>query len=61
MNFPYNDGITTKVSNVEEIIPPITTEASGFWTSDPIPLESIIGKKPNTATRAVIKTGLGVL
>ena len=31
------------VSRVEDTIPPITTEASGLWTSAPTPLEIIIG------------------
>ncbi len=43
------------------INPPITTVASGRWTSAPSPLLKAIGKKPNDATNAVIKTGRSLL
>jgi hypothetical protein len=53
----YAAGSRSNVSAVEETMPPMTTEASGFCTSEPIPLESIIGRNPKTSTSAVIITG----
>ena len=54
-------GSTTKVSRVEEINPPMTTVASGFWTSAPALVEMAIGRNPNEATNAVITTGLSLI
>ena len=42
---------------VDEITPPITTVARGLCTSEPIPVFSAIGMKPNEATNAVVNTG----
>jgi len=53
----YSVGRTNSVSSVAEISPPITTVASGFWTSAPAPSPSAIGKNPNEATSAVMTTG----
>ena len=53
----YNTGRTTSVRNVELIMPPITTVASGRWTSAPALVESAIGIKPKAATAAVMSTG----
>jgi hypothetical protein len=41
---------------VDEMIPPITTVASGRCTSAPAPVAIAIGTKPRDATSAVIKT-----
>jgi len=46
-----------RVRNVADINPPITTVASGFWTSAPAELDNAIGKNPREATAAVIITG----
>src|SRR6266446_593065 len=54
---PVIAGSTNKVSAVEVINPPITTVASGLWTSAPVPVAIAIGTKPSEATRAVISTG----
>lgn len=51
----------TNVRIVDEMIPPMTTVAKGFWTSEPSPDPNAIGKKPNEATSAVITTGLILL
>ncbi len=40
-----------------EINPPITTVASGFCSSAPVPVASAIGTKPSEATSAVMATG----
>lgn len=53
-------GKRSKVKIVDEKIPPVTTVASGLCTSAPIPVENIIGRKPNMATRAVMITGLSL-
>ena len=53
----YSTGSTNSVSMVEVMIPPMTTEASGFWTSAPRPCASAIGTKPRAATAAVMSTG----
>ena len=53
----YTAGNTSRVSSVDVINPPMTTVASGLWTSAPAPVEMAIGIKPRLATRAVIKTG----
>ena len=37
--------------------PPMTTVASGRWTSAPAEVASAIGRKPSDATNAVINTG----
>lgn len=54
----YRTDNTISVSKVDEIMPPMTTVASGFCTSAPIRVESIIGKKPKMSTSAVMRTGL---
>ena len=54
---PYNAGSTTSVRSVDEIIPPMTTVASGRCTSEPMPVFRAIGTKPSEATSAVIRTG----
>ena len=38
-------------------MPPMTTVASGRWTSAPAPTLKAIGTKPRLATSAVISTG----
>jgi hypothetical protein len=43
---------------VAVINPPITTIASGFCVSDPIPLDIAAGNNPIAAISAVITTGL---
>ena len=53
----YKIGNTIKVSKVAENKPPITTVANGFCTSAPPLVDNAIGKNPNEATAAVIKTG----
>ena len=53
----YKIGKTTNVRMVDEMIPPITTVASGLCTSAPVPTFSAMGMKPKLATSAVIKTG----
>jgi len=45
------------VSIVLLITPPMTTVASGRWTSAPTPVLRAIGMKPRLATSAVISTG----
>lgn len=42
---------------MEDRIPPITTVASGRWTSDPVPVAKAIGMNPRAATIGVISTG----
>ena len=37
--------------------PPMTTVASGRWTSAPMPVLKAIGTKPSAATSVVISTG----
>jgi hypothetical protein len=53
----YSAGKTTSVKSVLEMSPPMTTVASGFWTSAPVPVAMAIGTKPREATSAVINTG----
>jgi hypothetical protein len=50
-------GNTSSVRAVDERMPPMTTVASGRWTSAPVPVAMAIGMKPSDATRAVISTG----
>ena len=45
------------VSSVALTRPPMTTVASGFCTSAPVPVASAIGTKPSEATSAVMSTG----
>ena len=45
------------VSSVDEMMPPITTVASGRCTSAPVPVLSAIGRKPSAATSATIRIG----
>ena len=54
----YNVGSINKVSIVEVMTPPITTVASGLWTSAPTPVEMAIGKKPTASVTAVAITGI---
>ena len=57
-NKRYKAGSTNRVNKVDEITPPMTTVASGRWTSEPMPVLSAIGTKPSEATSAVVSTGL---
>lgn len=57
---PYNDGSTTRVRRVDVTSPPMTTVASGRWTSAPAVVDSAIGRNPKLATEAVINTGLSL-
>ena len=50
-------GKTIRVSSVDEMMPPITTVASGRCTSAPVPTLRAIGTNPRLATSAVINTG----
>lgn len=50
-------GSTNSVRRVEETSPPMTTVASGRWTSAPTPVFTAIGMNPRLATRAVMSTG----
>jgi hypothetical protein len=50
-------GITSDVSKVEVMRPPMTTVANGRCISAPSPEDNAIGRKPKLATKAVIKTG----
>jgi hypothetical protein len=50
-------GKTSKVRMVELISPPITTIASGFCVSEPMPIEIAADNKPVAAIKAVITTG----
>ncbi|MNS54142.1 hypothetical protein D3C72_869230 [compost metagenome] len=61
LNMIYSKGNTNKVKNVAESSPPITTVANGFCTSAPALCDIAIGKKPNEATVAVIKTGRSLI
>src|SRR5690606_2283757 len=49
-------GTTSRVRTVAVISPPITTVASGFWTSAPAPGARAMGMKPTMATSAVVRT-----
>ena len=53
----YRTGKTSRVSVVDDTMPPMTTVARGCCISAPVPVESAIGTKPNEATNAVINTG----
>src|SRR3546814_11685138 len=53
----YNAGSTSRVSSVEDTMPPITTVASGSCPSAPVPTFRDIGTKPRLATRVDITTG----
>ena len=46
-----------QVNSVELISPPMTTVASGFWTSAPVPVASAIGTNPSEATSTLMTTG----
>ena len=50
-------GKISRVSIVELINPPMTTLASGFCVSLPIPVDTAAGNKPIAAIKAVITTG----
>ena len=50
-------GKTDKLNMVLVIRPPITTIASGFDASDPMPCDIAAGNKPIAAIKAVITTG----
>src|SRR6185312_2826469 len=50
-------GKTNKLKMVLVMSPPITTTASGFEASEPIPLDRAAGKRPMAAIMAVITTG----
>jgi hypothetical protein len=53
-------GITISVSNVEDIIPPITAIASGPFSSDPAPNPKAAGSNAKIRVIEVIKTGLNL-
>src|SRR5262245_3292315 len=53
----WSAGTTTAVSTVAVISPPITTIASGRWTSEPGPVANRNGIRASIATVAVIITG----
>lgn len=42
---------------VAVINPPIMATASGFWLSEPMPVDNAAGNSPSIAIRAVITTG----
>jgi hypothetical protein len=48
----YRTGSSINVSKVEVTSPPMTTEAKGRCTSEPIEVEKAMGKKPMLATQA---------
>ena len=50
-------GSTARPRSVDEMMPPMTTVASGRCTSAPAWVEIAIGMKPNAATAAVVSTG----
>src|SRR5471030_142936 len=50
-------GNTNRLKMVLVISPPITTMASGFDASDPIPFDIAAGSRPMAAIRAVMTTG----
>ena len=51
-------GNTSNEKSMAQIIPPITTRASGLELSDPIPVDTAAGNNPIAAISAVIITGL---
>ena len=53
----YSTGSTSSVNNVDEIIPPVTTVASGRCTSAPVPTLNAMGTNPRLATSAVMSAG----
>src|SRR5476651_1770723 len=53
----YNTGITTSVSTVEEIIPPIIGAAMRLITSEPVPVPHMIGNSPAMMAHTVIMIG----
>ena len=55
--YAYNAGITTNVNKVAEKSPPTTTVASGFCTSEHIPVASKLGIRPRAVFQAVMCTG----
>lgn len=56
-NNTQSAGSTSKVSMVDETMPPMTTVASGRCTSAPAPVATAIGTKSSEATSAVMSTG----
>src|SRR5207237_6949141 len=50
-------GCSNRGSSARTSIPPITTMASGFCVSLPIPRETAAGKRPMSATEAVMSAG----
>src|SRR5690606_35890259 len=52
----YSVGSTKSVSRVAETRPPMTTTASGFCVSAPMAVDKAMGRRPNMASRAVIRT-----
>ena len=56
-NSVYIAGTNTSVIIVEVIRPPITTRASGAWSSAPSPMPSAIGTRPSAVQIEVIRIG----
>ena len=56
----YAAGITTKVSNVEDIIPPIIATDKGLFSSEPAPTPKAAGNKAKINVSEVISTGLSL-
>ena len=50
-------GNRSSVSSVEETRPPMTTVASGRWTSAPVVVAIAMGRNPRPATTDVMMTG----
>ncbi|GIW72801.1 MAG: hypothetical protein KatS3mg102_2343 [Planctomycetota bacterium] len=50
-------GMTTRVSTVEEISPPIIGAASRFMGPAPVPLAHMIGSRPRMVVTTVIILG----
>jgi hypothetical protein len=56
----YSAGRTSKLRSVAEMIPPMTTVASGRCTSAPVPVFNAMGRKPTDATKPIIRIGLSL-
>ena len=53
--------MTTKVSNVDDNIPPITATDNGPLVSDPAPYPIAAGKRASISVSEVIRTGLSLI
>jgi len=53
----YRTRNTSSDITIAPITPPMTTVASGRWTSAPTPVLNAIGRKPKLATSVVMSTG----